>query len=120
MTILVDGSAWLDHFSGRSGKLRTLLADRRVVTHPWVIGELACGRLPSRDAVLADLRKLPSIRVASDNEVLQLIEERRLYESEIGWLDAHLLAAALIDRARLLTADRHLAVSAAALGIGYP
>jgi predicted nucleic acid-binding protein len=46
-----------------------------------------------------------------------LIEHRRLAGSGIGWVDAHLLASALLSGARLWTLDRPLARVAQRLGV---
>ena len=48
--ILVDTSVWVDHFRRASAGLAALLAARVVMVHPFVVGELACGELPQRDA----------------------------------------------------------------------
>jgi hypothetical protein len=45
--------------------------------------------------------------------------DRRLIRRGIGWIDAHLLASALVSSARLWSADRHLAAAAADLRVGY-
>ena len=53
--ILIDSSVWIDHFRSESPSLGTLdLAE--VITHPFVIGELACGTLRHRRDVLHLLR----------------------------------------------------------------
>ena len=45
--------------------------------HPFLAGELACGNFKGREETLSDLNALPSARIASDSEALQLIEGRR-------------------------------------------
>jgi predicted nucleic acid-binding protein len=55
--------------------------------------------------------------LADHREVLRLIEDRKLYGRGIGWVDAHLLASALLSRCRLWTLDRRLALAAASLDI---
>jgi predicted nucleic acid-binding protein len=117
--ILADTSTWVDHFRGRSTALGRLLTDAQVVMHPWVLGELTCGSLEPRARVLADLRKLPRLRVVDDREVAELIEQRQLHTSGLGWVDAHLLAASLVNNAKLLTFDRRLAAKASELGVAY-
>jgi predicted nucleic acid-binding protein len=52
-----------------------------------------------------------SIWVAED-EVLALIEHHRLMGIGIGWIDAHLLASAMLGGIGLWTLDRRLAEAA--------
>jgi predicted nucleic acid-binding protein len=116
--ILVDTSVWIDHFRRRSARLSSLLEEGRVLTHPFVIGELACGLLADRRAVLGLLAELPSASVATDVEVMDLIERRSLAGRGIGFVDAHLLASAMLEGVLLWTLDRRLAASAVRLGLG--
>jgi predicted nucleic acid-binding protein len=44
--VLVDTSVWINHFRRSNAGLEQLLEDGRVVTHPFVIGELACELAP--------------------------------------------------------------------------
>ncbi len=53
------------------------LNSSQVLTHPFVIGELACGNLRNRDEVLALLKDLPRVAVATDEEVLFYQREGR-------------------------------------------
>ena len=115
--ILVDTSVWIDHLRVGDQGLSALLQDGRVLAHPWVIGELALGRLSARSEILGLLQNLPQATVATDAEVLELIEARQLFGLGIGYLDAHLLAAALLARAGLWTRDERLAVAATRLGL---
>ena len=43
--MLIDTSVWIDHFRHRSGRLSGYLESGEVWTHPFIIGELACGAL---------------------------------------------------------------------------
>jgi predicted nucleic acid-binding protein len=114
---LVDTSVWIAHFRKRQPGLVDLLYDGRVLMHPFVTGELACGNLTKRAAVLSDLAALPVATRASDAEVMRLIEDRRLWGRGLGWIDAHLLASTLLSRCRLWTLDQRLGAAAAALGL---
>jgi len=107
---LVDTSVWIDHFRNDSPRLRELLEDGEVATHPMVLGELACGNLPRRVQTLRLLACLPRVPQAPDRLVLQSIESRRRFGKGIGWIDAHLLTAALLSSVDLWTLDRRLAV----------
>ncbi len=118
--ILVDTSVWVDHLRGEEPHLVSLLSENQVLGHPMVIGELACGNLRNRDELLQDLKGLPAIPSASHDEVLYLIEERRLMGRGIGFIDAHLLAAtALAAPAKLWTKDMRLLKVAVALRLAY-
>ena len=63
------------------------------------------------------LDALPLVAVASDSEVRLLVERRRLAGRDIGWVDAHLLASALISHSDLWTTDGRLGVVAAEIGV---
>lgn len=85
-----------------------------------MIGELACGNLQNRQQVLELLQGLPPATVASDAEVLLLIERDRLMGRRIGYIDAHLLASARLSHGRLWTQDRRLAAVADGQGLAMP
>jgi predicted nucleic acid-binding protein len=55
VTVLVDTSVWVQHFREGDPALAHSLSEGLVVMHPFVIGELACGNLRNRSAVLSDL-----------------------------------------------------------------
>jgi predicted nucleic acid-binding protein len=113
--ILVDTSVWVDHFRRGNAQLADLLMSDEVMIHPFVIGELACGSIKNRSEILGLLGELPHAVVAEHQEVLRLIEDRKLCGKGIGLVDAHLIASALISKAKLLTMDRPLAKAAALL-----
>jgi len=107
--ILVDTSVWIDHLRARDKTLAQLLLAEQVLGHPFIIGEIALGHLPRRHEVLSSLRDLPQATVASQDEVLNLIESERLFGCGIGYVDAHLLAATrLTEGASLWTRDKRL------------
>ena len=115
--ILVDTSVWVEHLRHGLPRLATLLQAGEVLINPWVIGELACGNLRKRSQVLELLQGLPAVTVASDAEVLLLIERDRLMGRGIGYVDAHLLASARLSHCRLWTQDRRLAAVALEQGL---
>src|SRR5438105_4676602 len=112
--ILADTSVWIAHFREGSSKLIGFLTEASILTHPFVIGELACGALSNRTRVLSDLKTLPRAVSATHEEVLRLIDDRRLWGLGIGWIDAHLLASALLSSCRFWTLDGKLDRAAAA------
>lgn len=76
--ILVDTSVWIDHLRAGELLLVELLDTNRVLVHPLVVGELACGNLNNCKTVLSLLRKLPIIGPATDDEVLFFYRAARL------------------------------------------
>jgi len=118
--ILVDTSIWVEHLRSGNPTLADELEAGRVLTHPFVIGELACGTLQNRRGVLDLIGKLPSAPTATHAEALRFLEQRALMGRGIGFIDVHLLAsAALASPARLWTRDRRLATVAAELSLAY-
>jgi predicted nucleic acid-binding protein len=110
--VLVDTSVWIAHFRDGQPALAALLSEGLVVMHPFVTGELACGSLKKRSSLLSDLTTLPVATRASDVEVMRLVEDRRLWGRGLGWIDAHLLASALLSHCRLWTLDKRLLMAA--------
>lgn len=116
--ILVDTSVWVEHLRAGNERLIALLNGCEVLGHPFVMGELALGNLRGRDAFLSDLRALPQVVVASDEEVLRLIDRQMLFGRGIGYVDAHLLAAArLTVGTKLWSLDRRLQAVATQVGL---
>ncbi len=56
---LIDTSLWIDHLRRSDAALANLLNDGQVLTHAFVIGELALGNLRQRDAIIKTLQNLP-------------------------------------------------------------
>lgn len=109
MTLLVDTSVWIDHFRMPNLELMAALARDEVLTHPSVIGELAMGSIRQRSAVLVAMKGLQQSVIALDSEVLDLVERAGLHGKGLSWIDAHLLASALLTAgSRLWTHDRRL------------
>lgn len=118
--ILLDTSVWIDHLRQGDAKVASALQSGLVLTHPFVIGELACGQLKSRAEILGLLAALPQARVAQEQEVLFFIERHGLMGRGIGYIDAHLLTAtALTEGARLWTRDKRLDSLARELELAY-
>ncbi|MDQ3447515.1 MAG: type II toxin-antitoxin system VapC family toxin [Pseudomonadota bacterium] len=116
--ILVDTSVWVDHLRRGDSRLADLLDRGVVTTHPFVVGEIACGNLSDRSAVLILLQELPAVVAADNDEALGFIERHSLYGKGIGYVDVHLLAAvALTHDARLWTRDKRLHSVADDLGL---
>jgi len=117
--MLVDTSVWVDHLRKGNRDLAARLDTAQVWCHPFVIGELACGRLSERGQVLELLEALPRSPVADHPEVLTFIDRWDLAGSGIGWVDAHLLASAMLGGIRIWTLDRTVDRVARTLGIRF-
>ena len=115
--VLVDTSVWIDHFRRDNPALANLLEHQRAWTHEFVIGELACGTLRERSDVLYYLTKLPRVSTATHEDVMELVERRRLHGLGIGWTDAHLLTSAIIDGLVVWTGDKALQDAARRLSV---
>ena len=107
--ILVDSSVWVDHLRKNERGMHRLLGVGQVLSHPFVIGELAMGSFKRRDLLLNELMDLPQAKVAADDEVLHFVSRYALFGSGIGYIDAHLLAAVRLMPGTLLwTRDKRL------------
>jgi predicted nucleic acid-binding protein len=107
--ILVDTSVWIDHLRGDNAALKSLLDAGRVLTHPFIIGELALRQMRQREVILAALSDLPRAEVATDAEVLGFINREALFGRGVGYVDVHLLASVRLSAgAALWTKDARL------------
>jgi hypothetical protein len=118
MMVLADTSIWIDHLRGSERRLAKLLDRGNVVMHPFVVGELLLGRVPKITEMIDDLEALPKAAVASAGEILKFIAEQELPGSGIGYVDAHLLAAAaLTPETAIWTRDKRLLATARSLSL---
>lgn len=107
--ILIDASVWIDHIRSAESVISELVDARKVLCHPFVIGEVAMGQFRNRREFLSELGKLRSAEVAENDEAMALVERHSLFGRGIGYVDAHLLASAfLTPEARLWTRDKRL------------
>jgi hypothetical protein len=83
--ILVDTSVWVEHLRHGDDRLAALLEHELVLVQPHVIGELALGQPHQRDAV-SNLMDPPLANVASDAEVLNLIDRQPLFGIGTGYV----------------------------------
>ena len=116
--ILADTSVWIDYLRSGDERMTALLADRSILMHPFVVGELAVGNLHPRGAMLAVLNALPSASVATHQEVLDFLENNKLFGRGLGYVDAHLLVSVRLTADAVLWAyDRRLHGIASQLGL---
>ncbi len=118
--ILVDTSVWIDHFRTGDTLLIRLLEEGRVLSHPFICGELALGDLRQRAMILEALDALPAIAVAEHAEVMHVIANSGLAASGIGYVDAHLIGSVRLQPgSTLLTRDKRLHELAMRLGLAH-
>jgi predicted nucleic acid-binding protein len=115
--ILADTSIWIDHFRRVDAELRRIIEDDRLLCHPCVIGELALGSLRDRRSVMAFLAAQREAVVATNDEIMTMIDRHGIFSMGIGYTDAQLLASVLLDqRAALWTRDKRLREAAEKAG----
>jgi predicted nucleic acid-binding protein len=120
--VLLDTSVWLQYLGGREPYLShvpQLLTQGAVLGHDFVYGELLIGDRGTRATLLALLEKIIAAPTVPHGEIVRFVRHRQLQAQGLGWIDAHLLAAALVTHARLWTADAALQGAAATLGVAY-
>jgi predicted nucleic acid-binding protein len=121
-TVLADSSVWVAHFRKPNRMLQSLLATDRVLCHPLIVLELACGTPPApRERTLGDLKALQQSVIATNEETLELIERKRLHDLGCGAIDISLLASVLLTPDALLwTFDKNLGALAKRFNVAFP
>jgi predicted nucleic acid-binding protein len=120
--VLVDTSVWIRFLANRTPyarELDTLLADRDVLGHDLVFGELLVGDRGGRSALLAEYVHMQQARSVSHAEVVDFVRDRKLHGLGLGWIDTHLLASAFVGRFQIWTADIRFREVASELGVSY-
>ena len=115
--ILVDTSVWVSHLREGSDRLEKLLNKGGVISHPFIIGELACGNIRNRGEVFSLLQALPMAIQAEHEEVMEFIERHCLMGKGLGFIDVHLIASAELTDTPIWTFDQALSVVSAQLGL---
>jgi len=122
MIVLVDTSVWIRFLSNRAPyatEFEELLGRGEVSGHDFVYGELLIGDKGGRKQLLADYAQMHQAPMVAHGEVVSFVRDRRLHGRGIGWIDAHLLASALVAGLKLWTADPRLGLLAEELRISY-
>jgi len=111
MSVLIDTSVWVEHFRKYNSTLVGLMKLDLALTHPMVLGELACGTPPGpRVQTLKQIGLLQQAKQASLCEAMTFIEQNKLYGLGCGLVDIVILASTLITPdAKLWTLDKKLA-----------
>jgi predicted nucleic acid-binding protein len=119
--VLADCSVWVAHFRKSNAVLQSLLATDRVLCHPLIVLELACGTPPApRERTLGDLKELQQPVIATTKETIELIEREQLQDLGCGAADMSLLASVLLTPDALLwTVDKNLDALAMRLAVAF-
>jgi len=121
--VLVDTSIWVRFLANRmpyAAELDRLLERDEAAGHDLVFGELLIGDSGGRTQLLNSYELIHRVPAVSHAEVATFVRSHKFFGRGIGWIDAHLLASALVADMPLWTADGHLARLASELGIAYP
>lgn len=105
---LVDTSVWIEFFRNNKTSLASMLREKLVLTHEFVILELAAGSIPRRKQTLLDLKSLDRVITVDIDAISYFIEDRKLYSKGLSLVDIHLMASCLDSKAELLTLDKKL------------
>ena len=122
MIVLVDTSVWIRFLSNQApyaSELDELLSRDEVSGHDFVYGELLIGDRGGRRQLLEDYEQIHQAPLVPHGDVVAFVRARRLHGRGVGWIDAHLLASALVGHLKLWTTDPRLETVARELGIGY-
>jgi predicted nucleic acid-binding protein len=119
--VLADSSVWVAHFRKSNHVLQSLLVADRVLCHPLIVLEIACGTPPTpRERTLGDLKRLQQSVIATTEETLALMEKERLHDLGCGAVDISLLASVMLTPETLLwTVDKNLDELAARLDVAF-
>lgn len=119
--ILVDSSVWISHLRRPLPPLSRQLKKGAVLTHPFILAELALANLRYADELLIPLACLPQAVIATDEQLLAFIRSHGLRALGLGYAETCLLAAAsLTPDATLWTQETHMRVVAEYLGLAMP
>ncbi len=119
MMVLVDTSVWVAHFKNVELMLQKLLQENKVASHPFIIGELACGNLANRAEIISLMQSLPMLDTVEQEELLVFIEQSQMMGTGLGFVDMHLIASAVLADIPICTYDKKLEKACMRLGINY-
>ena len=120
--VLVDTSVWIRFLANRmpyASELDRLLVREEAAGHDLVYGELLIGDSGGRTQLLNSYDLIYRVSPVGHEDVATFVRSHKLHGRGIGWIDAHLLASALVAGTSLWTADEPLATLASELGIAH-
>jgi predicted nucleic acid-binding protein len=119
--ILPDTAIWIDHIHAKNAQLELLLRGDRVLVHPFVIGEIALGSMKRYETTIEALTALRPAPIAADEDVRFMIKQHTIMGTGVGYVDAHLLASAmLVPGSSIWTRDKRLDTVARRMGVAWP
>jgi predicted nucleic acid-binding protein len=120
--ILVDTSVWIRALSQKApyaAELDRLLARDEVSGHQLVYGELLIGDRGGRQKLLESYERIHQAPVIPHQDVVKFVRKRKLHGAGIGWIDAHLLASALVGNLKLWSLDSYVSALAREFKVAY-
>lgn len=120
--ILADTSIWIAFLKGKSSAqlLGKILQDKKILCHPWVMGELMVGNLgPLRHEILQDLSRLPQSPSYEIDQLKGFIDRETLYGKGLSLVDLQLLFSCLAEDHQLWTHDLKLQRTAKKFRINF-
>ena len=120
--VLVDTSVWIRFLANRTpyaAELDRLLERDEAAGHDLVYGELLIGDSGGRNRLLRSYDLIHRVPSVGHEDVVTFARSHKLFGRGIGWIDAHLLASALVAGVALWTAHEHLARLADELGVAH-
>ena len=117
--ILADTSIWIKFLSHENSTMKSLLETEKIVMHPFVQVEISLGSLKNRNELMRMMDRMPHTDVVDNNLVKQYIENNKLYNTGIGFVDASIIASCVLNSHRLWTLDKALIKQAAKCKILY-
>lgn len=117
--VLVDTSVWISHLRYINSRLQKLLEGGMILSHPFIINELACGNISNRTEIISLMQSLPMLDVVEHEEFLLFIDRNQLMGKGLGFVDVHLLAAAMLAGVPLWTQDKKLKQACSQLNVDF-
>ena len=110
--VLIDTSVWCAHFRKAQPPLLAMLENGLVVSHEFIVGELALSMSAEHLGVLEDIADMGFLPTVTLHEYMQFVTNYRIAGRRIGFVDTHLLASCKLSDAGLWTLDTHLRAAA--------
>ncbi len=117
--VVVDSSVWMAHLRTAEPSMKALLQQRKLLMHPFAVGEIMVGSFRDRVSVRAFLANVEQAVVVPNDLVLQQLEFWSAYSRGVGWIDMHLISSAYASHALLWTRDKRLAALAEQIGLRF-